>query len=119
MFFRTFRYFNDLYSFCLDTFQWTQLKPIGQMPTPRSAAPIVTSQDGSTLFIINGYSKENDDKGVTHTDVFTLTQGIFSLVKKSIISHFSHQMNPHGNLVKSKSVELNLINVVVVVFNVT
>ncbi|CAF1296902.1 unnamed protein product [Rotaria sp. Silwood1] len=70
----TFRYFNDLYSFCLDTFQWTQLKPMGQLPTPRSAAPIVTSQDGSTLFIIGGYSKETDDKGVVHTDVFALTQ---------------------------------------------
>jgi hypothetical protein len=45
------------------------------MPTPRSAAPIVTSQDGSTLFIIGGYSKETDDKGVIHTDVFSLTQG--------------------------------------------
>ncbi len=74
--FRTFRYFNDLYSFCLDTFQWTQIKPIGQMPTPRSAAPIVTSQDGSSLFIIGGYSKETDDKGVVHTDVFNLIQGI-------------------------------------------
>ncbi|UJR09320.1 hypothetical protein I4U23_013563 [Adineta vaga] len=70
----TFRYFNDLYSFCLDTFQWTQLKPMGQVPTPRSAAPIVTSQDGSTLFIIGGYSKENDDKGIAHTDVYTLIQ---------------------------------------------
>lgn len=72
---RTFRYFNDLYSFCLDTFQWTQLKPIGQMPTPRSAAPIVVAQDGSSLFIIGGYSKETDEKAVTHTDVFALTQG--------------------------------------------
>jgi len=70
----SFRYFNDLYSFCLDTFQWTQLKPIGQIPTPRSAAPIVASQDGSTLFIIGGYSKESDDRGVVHTDVFALTQ---------------------------------------------
>ncbi|CAF1191747.1 unnamed protein product [Adineta ricciae] len=70
----TFRYFNDLYSFCLDTFQWTQIKPMGQVPTPRSAAPIVTSQDGSTLFIINGYSKETDDKGIAHTDVYALTQ---------------------------------------------
>ncbi|CAF3817294.1 unnamed protein product [Adineta steineri] len=70
----TFRYFNDLYSFCLDTFQWTQLKPMGQIPTPRSAAPIVVSQDGSTLFIVGGYSKETDDKGITHTDVYSLTQ---------------------------------------------
>ncbi|CAF3389539.1 unnamed protein product [Rotaria socialis] len=70
----TFRYFNDLYTFCLDTFQWTQLKPMGQLPSPRSAAPIVASQDGSTLFIIGGYSKETDVKGVVHTDVFALTQ---------------------------------------------
>ena len=76
VFSRTFRYFNDLYSFCLDTFQWTQIKPMGQVPTPRSAAPIATSQDGSTLFIINGYSKETDDKGIAHTDVYALTQGI-------------------------------------------
>ena len=52
---------------------------MGQVPTPRSAAPIVTSPDGSTLFIIGGYSKETDDKGVSHTDVFSLTQGILSL----------------------------------------
>lgn len=52
---------------------------MGQVPTPRSAAPIVTSPDGSTLFIIGGYSKETDDKGVSHTDVYTLTQGILSL----------------------------------------
>ena len=48
---------------------------MGQIPTPRSAAPIFTSQDGSTLFIIGGYSKETDDKGITHSDVYTLTQG--------------------------------------------
>jgi hypothetical protein len=52
---------------------------MGQMPTPRSAAPIVASQDGSTLFIIGGYSKESDDKGVIHTDVFALTQGRLSI----------------------------------------
>ncbi len=49
---------------------------MGQIPTPRSAAPIVVSQDGSTLFIIGGYSKETDDKGVSHTDVFSLIQGM-------------------------------------------
>ena len=54
---------------------------MGQVPTPRSAAPIVASQDGSTLFIINGYSKETDDKGVVHTDVFALTQGIIYTFK--------------------------------------
>jgi hypothetical protein len=52
---------------------------MGQIPTPRSAAPIVASQDGSTLFIIGGYSKETDDKGVVHTDVFSLIQGITSI----------------------------------------
>lgn len=70
----TFRYFNDLYSFCLDTFQWSQIKPLGQVPTPRSAAPIVTSQDGASLFILGGYSKQSDEKGTVHTDVYALTQ---------------------------------------------
>jgi len=70
----TFRYFNDLYSFCLDSFQWSQIKPLGQIPTPRSAAPIVPAQDGSSLFIIGGYSKQSEDKGIVHTDVYTLTQ---------------------------------------------
>jgi hypothetical protein len=56
------------------------------MPTPRSAAPIVASQDGSTLFIINGYSKETDDKGISHTDVFQLIQGRISLQLKQNIS---------------------------------
>jgi hypothetical protein len=58
------------------------------MPTPRSAAPIVASQDGSTLFIINGYSKETDDKGISHTDVFQLIQGRISLQLKQNISIF-------------------------------
>ncbi len=87
----------------MDTFQWTQLKPMGQMPTPRSAAPIVASQDGSTLFIINGYSKEGDDKGVTHTDVFALTQGILSIssvFNSKSVSFFHNQMKHPGNLVK-------------------
>lgn len=64
---------------------------MGQVPSPRSAAPIVTSQDGSTLFIIGGYSKETDDKGVVHTDVFALTQGnsISSYVNQIRILFFS------------------------------
>jgi hypothetical protein len=92
---------------------------MGQIPSPRSAAPFVASQDGSTLFIINGYSKETDDKGVSHTDVFSLTQGtIFLLNKTNSIFFFNSQMKHHGNVVKLKSVVQNLISVVEVVFNV-
>jgi len=90
--------------FCLDTFQWTQIKPVGQMPTPRSAAPIVPSPDGSTLFIIGGYSKENDDKGIPHGDVFSLTQGkqIHSL-NFLFHNYVCLQMEQLGNRVKLKS----------------
>ncbi|CAF1625572.1 unnamed protein product, partial [Didymodactylos carnosus] len=78
----TYNYFNDFYSYCLDTFQWSQLKPNGQVPCPRSAAPLVTlipqsSDQPTTMFIIGGYSKEkkeNKDKGQVHQDVFQIQQ---------------------------------------------
>jgi len=73
------------------------------MPTPRSAAPIVASQDGSTLFIINGYSKETDDKGISHTDVFQLIQGriIFSSIQTEHFNFISDETSWQCRQVKT------------------
>jgi len=72
-----YKYFNDVHMFDLETRLWKKIEPVGIAPSPRSGCQMVTLPDGRIL-ITGGYSKnkikKDVDKGVIHTDAFTLTQ---------------------------------------------
>lgn len=72
---RDYKYFNDCYSFNIETYTWTKLEPAGVAPAPRSGCCMVAF-DGKVL-IYGGYSKErlkkDVDKGHVFTDAFILT----------------------------------------------
>ncbi|KAK8390845.1 hypothetical protein O3P69_010516 [Scylla paramamosain] len=71
-----FRYHNDLYLFSLDDRKWTKLAVVGNGPCPRSGCLLTPVPNGGVL-LGGGYSKEtakkDEEKGVTHTDMFLLT----------------------------------------------
>ncbi|KAM7396225.1 hypothetical protein PAMP_019282 [Pampus punctatissimus] len=73
---RDFIYYNDVYSFSLDTFSWTRLSPSGSAPSPRSACQMTSMPDGSGVIIYGGYSKvrvkKDVEKGTIHSDMFLL-----------------------------------------------
>lgn len=54
---RDFIYYNDVYSFSLDTFTWSRLAPSGSAPCPRSACQMTSTPDGTGVIIYGGYSK--------------------------------------------------------------
>ena len=54
---RDFIYYNDIYSFSLDTFSWSRLTPSGTAPSPRSACQMTSTPDGMGVIIYGGYSK--------------------------------------------------------------
>lgn len=72
---RDYIYYNDLYTFNLDTFTWAKISPSGTGPSPRSGCQMTTAQDGSVV-LYGGYSKQrmkkDVDKGTVHTDLFLL-----------------------------------------------
>jgi len=71
------KYFNDLYAFDLENRVWSKLSTTGNGPSPRSACQLFTSKD-SRLVVYGGYCKEKGkkghEKGVTHQDMFLLSQ---------------------------------------------
>nr|XP_054389118.1 kelch domain-containing protein 4 isoform X3 [Pongo abelii] len=72
---RDYIYYNDVYTFNLDTFTWSKLSPSGTGPTPRSGCQMsVTPQGG--IIIYGGYSKQrvkkDVDRGTRHSDMFLL-----------------------------------------------
>ncbi|XP_034391646.1 kelch domain-containing protein 4 [Cyclopterus lumpus] len=73
---RDFIYYNDIYSFSLDTFSWSRLAPSGSAPSPRSACQMTSTADGMGVVIYGGYSKvrvkKDVEKGTIHTDMFLL-----------------------------------------------
>ncbi|CAK6973221.1 kelch domain-containing protein 4 [Scomber scombrus] len=73
---RDFIYYNDVYSFSLDTFSWSRLSPSGTSPLPRSACQMTSVPDGSGVIIYGGYSKvrvkKDVEKGTIHSDMFLL-----------------------------------------------
>ncbi|PSN46470.1 hypothetical protein C0J52_06872 [Blattella germanica] len=73
---RDYKYFNDVYSFNLETYTWKRIEPTGTPPAPRSGCIMLPLSDGRVL-IYGGYSKEkikrDVDKGVIHSDMFLLT----------------------------------------------
>jgi len=69
------KYFNDLYSFDLESRTWTKLVTMGSEPSPRSACQMFPTGDGRVV-VYGGYSKEKVkkvEKGVTHIDMFLLS----------------------------------------------
>ncbi|XP_048372072.1 kelch domain-containing protein 4 [Sphaerodactylus townsendi] len=72
---RDYIYYNDTYSFNLDTFAWAKLTPSGLAPSPRSGCQLSTTPEGGIL-VYGGYSKQrvkkDVDKGSLHTDMFLL-----------------------------------------------
>ncbi|XP_061629559.1 kelch domain-containing protein 4 isoform X2 [Phyllopteryx taeniolatus] len=75
---RDFIYYNDIYSFSLDTFSWSRLSVSGVAPLPRSACQMTSTPDGSGVIIYGGYSKlrlkKDIEKGTIHSDMFLLRQ---------------------------------------------
>ncbi|KAM6936865.1 kelch domain-containing protein 4 [Xenentodon cancila] len=73
---RDFIYYNDVYSFSLDTFSWSRLTPSGSAPSPRSACQMTSLPDGTGTIIYGGYSKlrvkKDVEKGTIHSDMFLL-----------------------------------------------
>ncbi|TMS02001.1 Kelch domain-containing protein 4 [Larimichthys crocea] len=73
---RDFIYYNDVYSFSLDTFTWLRLTPSGTAPAPRSACQMTSTPDGTGVIIYGGYSKvrvkKDVEKGTIHSDMFLL-----------------------------------------------
>uniref|UniRef100_A0A8C5D0Z7 Kelch domain-containing protein 4 n=1 Tax=Gouania willdenowi TaxID=441366 RepID=A0A8C5D0Z7_GOUWI len=96
---KDFIYYNDIYSFSLDTFSWSRLSPSGTAPSPRSACQMMTSTpDGLGVTIYGGYSKvrvkKDIEKGTIHSDMFVLKrEGKDDLVEKWSWSRVS----PSGN----------------------
>ncbi|XP_036964317.1 kelch domain-containing protein 4 [Acanthopagrus latus] len=73
---RDFIYYNDVYSFSLETFSWSRLTPSGTAPSPRSACQMSATPDGTGVIIYGGYSKvrvkKDVEKGTIHSDMFIL-----------------------------------------------
>uniref|UniRef100_A0A8C5IKL0 Kelch domain containing 4 n=1 Tax=Junco hyemalis TaxID=40217 RepID=A0A8C5IKL0_JUNHY len=72
---RDFIYYNDVYTFNLDSFTWSKLAPAGMGPAPRSGCQMIPTPEGN-IIIYGGYSKQrikkDVDKGTLHTDMFLL-----------------------------------------------
>ncbi|KAJ8733684.1 hypothetical protein PYW07_014235 [Mythimna separata] len=68
------RYFDDVYTFCLDTRTWTKLSPSGRGPSARSACVMLPAGNDS-LIIYGGFSRVREgrtERTHTHTDLFRL-----------------------------------------------
>nr|XP_026484323.1 kelch domain-containing protein 4 isoform X1 [Vanessa tameamea] len=69
------KYFDDLYTFCLDNREWTKLTPTGRGPTARSACVMLPAGNDS-LVIYGGFSRVREgrsERAHTHADVFRLS----------------------------------------------
>ena len=70
------RYFNDVYTFNLENYTWTQVNVSGIPPAPRSACVMAALQEQSKVLIYGGYSKEKLKKdievGKMHVDMLML-----------------------------------------------
>ncbi|XP_075163531.1 kelch domain-containing protein 4 [Haematobia irritans] len=74
---QSYRYFNDIHIFSLETYSWLQVEISGAIvPPPRSGCCMAATSDGKVV-VWGGYSKsqmkKDVDRGITHTDMFTLT----------------------------------------------
>ena len=73
----TFQYFNDVWSFSLESYAWTKLDVTGIAPTPRSGVVMGATDDGK-IIITGGYTKTSAkgdaERGTTHADSFVLQE---------------------------------------------
>ncbi|XP_068169950.1 kelch domain-containing protein 4 isoform X2 [Antennarius striatus] len=94
---RDFIYYNDVYSFSLDTFTWSRVTPSGSAPSPRSACQMTSTPDGTSVIIYGGYSKvrvkKDVEKGTIHSDMFVLKREAKDGQEKWSWS----RLNPSGN----------------------
>ncbi|KAG6456891.1 hypothetical protein O3G_MSEX010024 [Manduca sexta] len=70
------KYFDDVYTFCLDTRVWTKLAASGRGPCARSACVTVPAGNDS-LIVYGGFSRVREGKTErthTHTDLFRLSE---------------------------------------------
>ncbi|XP_049887800.1 kelch domain-containing protein 4 [Pectinophora gossypiella] len=68
------KYFDELYSFCLDTRTWGKLTPSGRGPSARSAC-VMMPHGNDSLIIYGGFSRVREgrtEQTLTHTDMFRL-----------------------------------------------
>lgn len=74
---QTFHYYNDVYLFSLETYNWTKLDMLGTPPAARSGVGIGVCGDDK-IIIFGGYTKTSGKKGaehgMTHPDAFTLQE---------------------------------------------
>ncbi|GBP94390.1 Kelch domain-containing protein 4 [Eumeta japonica] len=71
---QSYRYFNDLHVFSLESYTWIQVEINGAiLPPPRSGCCISANSEGK-IFVWGGYSKsqlkKDVDRGITHTDMY-------------------------------------------------
>lgn len=71
----SYKYYNDVWMFNLETYKWEEINVTGPVPLPRSAGCIAATTDGK-IVVWGGYSKTNVkkevDRGITHADMFCL-----------------------------------------------
>ncbi|XP_023934330.2 kelch domain-containing protein 4 [Bicyclus anynana] len=70
------RYFDDLYTFCLDTRQWEKLSPSGRGPCARSACVMLPIGNDS-LIVDGGFSRIREgrtERTQNHMDMFKLSR---------------------------------------------
>lgn len=92
---QSYRYFNDMHIFSLESYTWLQVEIGGAVvPPPRSGCCMAATSEGK-IVIWGGYSKsqmkKDVDRGVTHTDMYTLTPDSklsFSCYRKLIFFNF-------------------------------
>lgn len=69
------KYYNDVYTFNLENYQWKKLEPVGNGPTPRSGCQMAVTSEGK-IIIYGGYSRQKIKKeleqGIVHTDMYVL-----------------------------------------------
>lgn len=85
---QSYRYFNDVHIFSLESYTWLQVEIGGAViPPPRSACCMAATPEGK-IVIWGGYSKsqmkKDVDRGITHTDMYILTPDskLFCFYKK-------------------------------------
>lgn len=73
----SFNYYNDVWSFSLESYTWSKLETVGVGPTPRSGVIMATIEDGK-IVVTGGYTKTSAkgdaERGVTHSDAFVLNE---------------------------------------------
>ncbi|CRK86889.1 CLUMA_CG000714, isoform A [Clunio marinus] len=73
----SYQYFNDVYCFSLESYNWTKLETSGIAPSPRSGVIMGATEDGKVI-ITGGYTKtsakSDAERGITHNDSFMLQE---------------------------------------------